>query len=108
MDPHLMALAMITLGGGISATRLTQALRAGESRTALIDVLATATMAVGFAIGDNQMAHFFAGMTAVIIWIWWNGDDGKRKRRAARQLGDKSRARIQALVRQLAPAPNPA
>jgi len=42
-------------------------------------------------------AAFAAGLAVMAAWLWWRGGRGKR-RRAARELGAKSRALVAGLV----------
>lgn len=49
-----------------------------------------------------------AGLFAAwFTWRWWNGRRGGRGRKALRELGAKSRARIEALVERMKPSPIP-
>lgn len=65
----------------------------------------------GFVLVDLVLYQFVNPMTAALalanLWLWWNGGGGKRRRKQARELGAKGKAKIQALLRTLQPAPQP-
>jgi hypothetical protein len=58
---------------------------------------------------DGSMGWvIFQGSCAVIYaWLWWRGRRNGRMKKAAKELGAKSRARVEALVEQLTPSPIP-
>ena len=94
-----IGLALVFLGIGIRE-------RTGSNHGNLVAVFGSGLAALGSAL-----AHEHVGMgawslcSAVWIWIWWTGGGGKDLKKAARELGDESRQRIQALVNALQPAP---
>lgn len=45
--------------------------------------------------------------TAWFTWLWWKNRRNGRRKRAMKDLGAKSRARIEAMVRQMTPSPIP-
>lgn len=49
----------------------------------------------------------YGALAAYWTWRWWKHRRGGRKKRTAKALGAKSRARIQALVRRMTPSPIP-
>lgn len=61
------------------------------------------------AVAAGEPAHAaLTGLTgAYFVWLWWRSGGGRGLRRTARQLGAKSAARVQALVRQMTPSPVP-
>ena len=81
----------------------------------LADVAAGALLTAGnLALGSRFGAAWTAALTVLVAWKWWKGGRGKH-RRAARELGAKSRALVAGLVeragegaqprRRLIPAP---
>lgn len=46
-------------------------------------------------------------IAAIYTWLWWKNRRKGRGRRALRELGDKSRRRVAALVEQMTPSPIP-
>ena len=49
-----------------------------------------------------------SGLMAILYsWLWWKNRRNRKRRRALRDLGAKSRARIEAMVRQMTPSPIP-
>lgn len=57
--------------------------------------------------GDIGLAIFNGSLAAIIAILWWRRGGGKRTKKAARHLGEKSKARVQALVEQMTPSPVP-
>lgn len=66
----------------------------------MFSLSAVVSRSVGFAA-------FQAGLTGIYAWLWWKGRRRGRMKKAAKELGEKSRARVQALVDQLTPSPIP-
>ncbi|WP_433225429.1 hypothetical protein [Actinomadura formosensis] len=65
---------------------------------------------IGFVAGvlDGDRASIICGLLAVwFTWEWWRRRRGGRGREVLRELGAKSRARIEAMVRQMSPSPIP-
>lgn len=60
-----------------------------------------------FMDGRLGWGAFNATTAALLAWAWWNKGGGKRTKKAARELGAKSRARVEDLVRQMTPSPIP-
>lgn len=54
----------------------------------------------GWAVYDGLMAVLYT-------WLWWRNRRNGRWRKAARELGAKSKARVEALARQMTPSPIP-
>lgn len=52
-------------------------------------------------------AAFFGLLATWFTWLWWKNRRKGRGRKALRELGAKSRARVQALVDQMTPSPIP-
>lgn len=59
------------------------------------------------AEGSPVRAAIHAAVAAVCGFLWWINRRKGRMKRAARELGEKSRARVQALVEQMTPSPIP-
>lgn len=57
--------------------------------------------------GSTIWAALFGLLAALFTWLWWKGRRRGRGRRALRELGAKSRARIEAMVRNMTPSPIP-
>lgn len=51
-------------------------------------------------VGQGLFAAFYT-------WLWWRNRRKGRWKRAAKELGAKSRARVEALVEQMTPSPIP-
>lgn len=61
---------------------------------------------LSFAVrGDVLWATAFGLVTVWALWMWWRRGGGDKTKKAARELGAKSRARVQALVDAITPAP---
>ena len=58
--------------------------------------------------GSPGWATFQGALAALFVWLWWRNGGGRRMKKAARELGAKSQARVDALVNQLRPSPVPA
>lgn len=58
------------------------------------------TSSTGWAVFQGSLAAYWA-------WKWWQGRRKGRMKRAAKELGAKSRARVEALVERLSPSPIP-
>jgi hypothetical protein len=93
---------------GLMVAAVMMRLRGREVHT-LIGVFAVASWT---AVIDDVLSHdpirmAIEGALALWwTWLWWNNRNGQ-DRRAARELGEKSRARIRALVTSLTPSPAP-
>lgn len=65
----------------------------------------------GYAVGCLVAVLFlgsktgWVGVVLALAFWWWTGGGGDRTRKAARELGEKSKARIQKLVEQVTPQP---
>ena len=71
-----------------------------------------ALSATGFCVydvitGNTGWAVFQGCLAAYWAWMWWRGRRKGRMKKAAKELGAKSRARIDALVERLSPSPIP-
>ncbi len=55
--------------------------------------------------GDLIYASICGLAIAYCVWQWWRNGGGKDLKKAARELGDESRQRVQALVNALQPQP---
>lgn len=102
--------AVALYAAGCAATIIGALLHlAGDRRTS------DAVCALGFALtasscaldGRPVGAALFGAAAALCAWSWWRGGGGKGGRRAARALGAKSTALLQALTRRLTPPPAP-
>lgn len=64
-------------------------------------------MAVSCMLSSSYIgAGIHTATTVANLWSWWNDPNGGgRAKRAARQLGEASRTRVQALVDAIAPQP---
>ena len=61
------------------------------------------------ALTGSPIWATFQGAAAVLhAWLWWRGRRKGRMKKALKELGAKSRARIEALVERLSPSPIPA
>jgi hypothetical protein len=70
--------------------------------------IANAVMVVAGVIAHHHLLTALCTFNAAAaIWMWWNGGGGRRTRKAARQLGAKSKARITAMARRMSPSPIP-
>jgi hypothetical protein len=69
---------------------------------------ATAFFIVNVATGSIGWAVFQGSLAAYWAWQWWRGRRKGRMKKAAKALGAKSKARIDALVDRLSPSPIPA
>lgn len=58
--------------------------------------------------GDLPWAVFQGSLAVIYSWLWWRGRRNGRGKRALKELGAKSRERVEALVRQMTPSPIPA
>jgi hypothetical protein len=71
--------------------------------------LAAAGWWVAFVVDVTEGWGLWSTVDGVIAayctWRWWRNGGGKDLKKAARELGDESRQRIQALVGALQPAP---
>jgi threonine/homoserine/homoserine lactone efflux protein len=64
---------------------------------------------LGCAIAADRpvLSGIQAAGAVYFTWLWWRNGGGRRPRPTLRQIGAKSRARIQTLVRQMTPSPVP-
>jgi hypothetical protein len=64
---------------------------------------------VGATLADFSLwwRVFFGSLAVAGIWLWWINRRKGRGKKALRQLGAKSKARVDALVRQMTPSPTP-
>lgn len=46
-----------------------------------------------------------AALAGIYVWLWWRNGGGRRMKKIARELGAKSKARVDALVEQMQPSP---
>lgn len=84
-------------------------------RTARAAHITYGLFAIGYWLGflgsvmeANPLGAVLYGLLAAFFtWLWWKGRRKGRGRRALRELGDKSRRRIRALVDQITPSPIP-
>lgn len=74
---------------------------------ALLAVSLWMAFVASLLIGDLIDAAIFGAGAALATWFWWKHRRKGRGRKALRELGDKSRRRIQALVDNLTPSPVP-
>ncbi len=75
-------------------------------RLTLADVTANAMIATGWALIPSRAWAVFAGAVTVLTALyWWRSGSGRRRRRALRELGAKSRARIAAMVTRMRERP---
>ncbi len=73
-------------------------------RLTLADTAANALIAAGWALVPDWFLAAFAGIvTVVCLWTWWRRN--KERRRALRELGARSRARIAAMVTRMRERP---
>lgn len=66
---------------------------------------------VGNAVDGNILGEILSGAPAVVFaWLWWRNRPRGKGRKALRELGAKSKARVEALVERLtrSPIPSPA
>lgn len=63
---------------------------------------------VGVIDASLMWAVIYGLFAAYFTWLWWRGRRNGRRRKALKDLGAKSRARIEAMVRQMSPSPIPA
>lgn len=57
---------------------------------------------------ENHFGIAINGLAGVLsTYLWWKNGGGRKGRKAARELGAKSKARVQALVDQMTPSPIP-
>lgn len=74
---------------------------------------ATNVIAAALCFVADVMDHAVIGQAIQCVvgvlnaWLWWRNGGGGRFKRAARELGEKSKARVQALVEQMTPSPIP-
>lgn len=64
-------------------------------RRAMFGWLALATVALCLAAvvaHDQLRAGFHAGVTAIVLWLWWNSGGGDGTRRRLRQWADRFHA----------------
>ena len=59
------------------------------------------------ADGDIGQAVLDGLFASLWTWLWWKNRPRGRGRKALRELGDKSRQRVQELVDQMTPSPVP-
>lgn len=57
--------------------------------------------------GDRVWAAIHGLLAVYMTWSWWRNRPKGRGRKALRELGAKSRARVQALVDRVTPSPIP-
>jgi hypothetical protein len=57
--------------------------------------------------GDTFWAVLDGLLAAWFTWLWWKNRRKGRGRKALKELGDKSRRRVQVLVEQMTPSPVP-
>lgn len=57
--------------------------------------------------GSHGWAAFWGVLAAYFAWRWWKNRRKGRGKKALKELGDKSRRRVQALVDQMTPSPIP-
>lgn len=102
----MINLALTVTGNIISFTGVWIFFR-GKRQTSYAFMAAGSWILLAAAVAtDDLLMGSINGLAAVLMtWLWWKG--GGRARRAFRQLGAKSTARISALVRNLAPTPAP-
>jgi hypothetical protein len=101
-----MSAALIVIGWALLLADIACLLRGYRRR--LLPALGFLTLAAANALARDWL---FAGLDgALAVWFgvqWWRGGGGGHTKRAARELGAKSRARVDALVRQMTPSPIP-
>ncbi|MFV2172265.1 hypothetical protein ACFHW2_12230 [Actinomadura sp. LOL_016] len=63
---------------------------------------------IACAVSQDVFRTAFFGSGAVLFtWLWWKNRPRGRGRRALRELGAKSRARVRALADRMTPSPIP-
>lgn len=62
---------------------------------------------VKVALGESSGAVFTGTLSAVVAYLWWRNRRKGGWKKAVRQLGAKSRARIEQLVENMTPSPLP-
>jgi len=78
----------------------------GVARMAWVSAASYGTAALFLALGrDWPAAGGDAALAAFWLWLWWRGRRGKR-RKALKAIGDKSRAVLAAMARNM-PRPAP-
>lgn len=73
--------------------------------TAAVGAFIVATSCV--LVGALFPATAFGVWAGICAYLWWRNRRNGRWKRAARELGAKSRARVEALARQMTPSPIP-
>lgn len=72
-----------------------------------VAALAYVALAVLFALSrDWPWSGIDTALAAFYGWLWWNRRNRRRRRRSLRSLGEKSRARLAAMARNM-PKPGP-
>lgn len=67
-------------------------------------------MWIGFVsvVADGSMWATVNGLLAIwCTYVWWKNRRNGRGKKALRELGARSRARVEAMVRQMTPSPIP-
>jgi len=96
---NLIGVALIVLGVYLTRTR-------GHAHDNLFGALGSFLTGVSPALDHDWFGIGLAGIgTACWLYLWWHNGGGKDLKKAARELGDESRQRIQALVNALQPVP---
>ncbi len=104
---QVLSISLYIAGLGGTLGGLAIVARGARAKGDAVIALGNISFAIYHGFGHNYIAlslhSFFA---AVAIWLWWNNPNGGGKaKKAARELGDKSRARVRALVDALMPQP---
>jgi hypothetical protein len=70
---------------------------------------AAVTLFVAAVVDGSTIAAVIQGFfAATFAWLWWRNGGGHGMKKAAKSLGAKSKARVDALVKKIEPSPIPA
>lgn len=102
MNPVVLALDGI--GTGLYIVSVPAKLRPGL----VLAFIAALACFAGAVLAGSMYGEVLHGSLAVMFaWLWWRNGGGRRMKKAARELGAKSKARVAALVGNLKPSPVP-
>lgn len=100
LPPHAVGVALFVRA-------ITRAEAEALYRAAGLIALTSWVVFVADVLDGDRLGSVLSALIAVYFtWLWWKGSNGRR-RSALRELGDKSRRRVQALVDQTTPSPIP-
>jgi Flp pilus assembly protein TadB len=100
----ILTLLLDGIGTGLYLVGLFLPLRISLALSAIAGFILFVANVIDGSIG---WAAFQGSLAVMFAWLWWRNGGNRRMKKAARELGAKSKARVDALVEQMKPSPIP-